>query len=68
MSMKEISVKQAVTISGKSGRLIRRHLDNGNIKGRKIHNFMWLVDEQSLREWMGKPRANGYPKGKPRTR
>jgi len=57
-----LTVTQAAAIAGVKPAWLRRQIAAAHIKGEKITNRMWLVDEASLREWMSKPRSAGRPK------
>ena len=59
---KLITVTQAAAIAGVKPAWLRRQVLRGNIKGEKLTDRMWLVDEDSLREWMSKPKSVGRPK------
>ena len=49
----ELTVTQAAALAGCDGSYIRRLLIQRRLVGRKLADWMWLVDRASLVAWMG---------------
>jgi excisionase family DNA binding protein len=48
----QLSTKEAAQLAGVSQRHIRRLLNDGTIEGRRLGQWVWLVDRQSLQKWV----------------
>ncbi len=48
----ELSTKEAAALAGVTDSYIRYLLIDGKIEGRKLNNWVWLVDQRSLEKWI----------------
>lgn len=55
------SVSEAAVEAGLSGKSIRQAIANGQIRAVKVEG-MWLVESDSLRDYMATPRKPGRPR------
>lgn len=60
-SQRELTIKEAVEVSGYSRPRLTQLAKEGTIEGRKI-GPIWLIKEESLRVYMAQPHKPG-PKG-----
>jgi hypothetical protein len=59
-----ITVTEAARIAGVDPTRIRVLLKTGRVKGKLITKRMWLVNRDSLEQWIESPRKAGRPKNK----
>ncbi len=57
-----LSVSEAATQSGLSRERIRKLLSEGRIMGTKLDRVTWVVNSQSLEDYMATPRRPGRPR------
>ena len=57
-----LSVQEAATQAGLSRERIRFLLNEGRLMGTKLDRSTWLVNSQSLEDYMASPRKPGRPK------
>ena len=57
-----LSVSEAASKTGLSGARIRKALADGQIRGVRLETS-WLIEDQSLEEFMTRPRKPGRPIG-----
>ena len=57
-----LSVQEAATQAGLSRERIRFLLNGGRLMGTKLDRSTWLVNSQSLEDYMASPRKPGRPK------
>ncbi len=62
LAMALLSVSEAAARTSLSGSRIRKALADGQIRGARLETF-WLIEEQSLDEFMASPRKPGRPTG-----
>ena len=51
MGNQELSVKEAADLAGVSARHMRRLLANGDIPGRRVGNWVWIVRRDDVLRW-----------------
>ena len=52
MTNQELSVKEAADLAGVSARHMRRLLANGDIPGRKVGHWVWIVRHDDVLRWV----------------
>lgn len=58
-----LTIGEAVKLAGVSGVRIRQLLNNGRIMGTRVDDTFWLVNSQSLQNYIDSPRKPGRPLG-----
>ena len=58
-----LTIGEAVKRAGLSSARIRKLLNDGRIMGTRVDDSFWLVNGQSLEEYLESPRKPGRPVG-----
>jgi len=53
---KELTAKQAAERAGVTGRYIRQLCVEGQLEGRQVDGWLWLIDAKSLDRWIAERR------------
>lgn len=59
-----ITLEDAVALTGYTDGYLRRMLRNGELKGNKLKERLWLVDRGAAEQLANKPHINGRPRAK----
>lgn len=51
---RQLSTIEAAKLAGVTRRHVRRLLQDGDLEGRKLNDWVWLVDQRSLERWIEK--------------
>lgn len=59
-----ITLEDAAKLTGYTDGYLRRMLRNGELKGNKLKERLWLVDRSAAEQLANKPHVNGRPRAK----
>jgi excisionase family DNA binding protein len=60
-----ITVSEAAAILGISNRAVSKRLENGHMRGERVHPRLWLIPREEVDRWREIGRMKPGPKGQP---